>query len=275
MKQAIRAEIERFVSEYQYERKTRTGWGTPLVGFASATDPRFSELKTAISPTHAMPCDLLGKAASVVAFFLPFEKTLSKSNREGQFASEDWALAYIETNRLIGDLSVRMKSFLEERGFPTRIIPATHNFDEEKLISDWSHRHVAKIAGLGNFGLNHMLITEYGCCGRVGSLITTVPLEPDPPCDEEMCLYRYDKSCGRCAVRCVNGALQLNQFDRHRCYEMCLTNQDRFESLGLADVCGKCVVAVPCSHVNPVIKKGGKPDAGDEANEIVTVHKKD
>ena len=255
MKTAIRAEIEHFVSTYQHEKKTRTGWATPLIGFASAADPRFSELKNAVSPTHALPHDLLDEAASVVAFFLPFEKTLSKSNREGRFASEDWAVAYIETNQLIHDLSVRMKAFLEERGFATHIIPATHNFDKKKLISDWSHRHVAKIAGLGNFGLNNMLITERGCCGRVGSFITAASFEPDPPSEEETCLYHYDQSCGLCAARCVNGALQLDRFDRHRCYEMCLLNQDRFESLGTADVCGKCVVALPCSHTNPVAKR--------------------
>lgn len=255
MKQAIRAEIEHFASTYQDKQETRTGWATPLVGFASAADPRFSELKSAVSPTHALPRDLLAQAASVVAFFLPFEKTPAKSNREGQLASEDWAVAYIETNKLIHDLSVCLKAFLEQRGFATHIIPATHNFNEEKLISDWSHRHVAKIAGLGNFGLNNMLITERGCCGRVGSFITAASLEPDPSCEEETCLYRYDQSCGQCAACCVNGALQLDQFDRHRCYEVCLLNQDRFEPLGIADVCGKCVVALPCSHMNPVAKK--------------------
>ena len=48
----------------------------------------------------------------------------------------------------------------------------------KNLISDWSHRHVAVIAGLGKFGLNNMLITDNGCCGRVGSFITDLKIEP-------------------------------------------------------------------------------------------------
>jgi hypothetical protein len=32
---------------------------------------------------------------------------------------------------------------------------------------------------------------------------------------------------------------------------MCLMNEARFELLGKTDVCGKCVVAVPCSHADP------------------------
>lgn len=255
MKQAICIEIHEFVSAYQNQPVIRTGWKSPLVGFASATDSRFDELKTAVSPTHAMPSDFLDQAASVVAFFLPFVKTIPQSNRDGQFASEDWTIAYIETNRLIHDLSVHMKAFLETHGFATHIIPATHNFDKKRLLSDWSHRHVARIAGLGNFGLNNMLITERGCCGRFGSFVTTATLEPDPVHEEETCLYHYDKSCGRCVTRCVKGALQIDQFDRHRCYEMCLVNGDHFESLGTADVCGKCIVGIPCSYRNPVAKK--------------------
>ena len=44
---------------------------------------------------------------------------------------------------------------------------------------------------------------------------------------------------------------KLSSFNRHKCYEMCLDN-DRFHSeLGLVDVCGKCLVNVPCSTKNP------------------------
>jgi hypothetical protein len=49
---------------------------------------------------------------------------------------------------------------LEKSDFRSVILPPTHNFDEKKLISDWSHKHIGFIAGLGKFGLHQMLITK-------------------------------------------------------------------------------------------------------------------
>lgn len=255
MNDAIRTDIERFIAAYPRDGIARTIWRPPLVGFASAADPLFDRLKSVVSPTHAVPTDLLEEAVTVVAFFIPFTKALATTNKKGKTASEAWARAYLRTNELIRDVCLHMKAFLEDRGFPTHVMPATHNFDPKKLISDWSHRHVAFIAGLGRFGVNNMLITEGGACGRLGTFVTAAPAEPDPRPTEEACLYRYDETCLQCVKRCVNDALQPDRFDRHRCYEMCLLNEDRFKTLGRADVCGKCVVAVPCSHKIPKKRK--------------------
>lgn len=51
--------------------------------------------------------------------------------------------------------------------------------------------------------------------------------------------------------KCVNNALKIDSFDRHKCYEMCLINDKFHSDLGLVDVCGKCLVGVPCSTKNP------------------------
>ena len=57
------------------------------------------------------------------------------------------------------------------------------------------------LAGVGTFGINHMLITETGCCGRGGSVVTDMELDPTPMLQEELCLFRRDGSCGACAKR--------------------------------------------------------------------------
>jgi hypothetical protein len=110
MKEVIRKEIQRVVSATEDERGSQTIWRRPLVGFASAADPLFATLKSVVSPTHAMPADLIDQAVTVVAFFLPFTKTLAASNKEGDLASKEWALAYLQTNQLIHEISVHMKS---------------------------------------------------------------------------------------------------------------------------------------------------------------------
>lgn len=248
----IKQTIITFVSDYKQRYQTQTSWLKPEVAFACADNQEFLSLKKVVSPTHALPTDILKKAKSVIVFFIPFTPSIPQSNRGRQYASEEWAIAYYETNKLIADLSLYIKEQLETNSYKTATIPATHNFKPEILMSDWSHRHVAYIAGLGTFGLNNMLITPKGCCGRIGSIITTLELEPTSKPKIEYCLYKQNKTCSFCIKRCVNEALSLDHFDRFKCYEMCLKNNDLLCESKKVDVCGKCLVDLPCSFVNPV-----------------------
>ncbi len=255
MKNSTRQLIERFVAEYQKKNMTTTNWGVPIVGFADAADPLFEHLKTVVSPTHAVPRDLLANAETVVAFFLPFPKSVTTTNIKERLSSPEWAVSYIETNELIKQLSLHLTEVFAAAGEEVVTIPATHNWIEDKLISNWSHRHVAYVAGLGRFGLNNMLITDKGCSGRIGSLITSATIEPDVRPEVESCLYKYDGSCKKCVRKCVNEALYEDSFDRFRCYDQLLKNVKEHKAVGYADVCGKCLASVPCSHINPVKMK--------------------
>jgi epoxyqueuosine reductase QueG len=211
----------------------------------------------------------------LVAFFIPFHKSVILSNKDGPDASTLWAEAYIATNALIARASDAAAAVLLRAGYQAAIVPATHNFDESTLMSRWSHRHVAWIAGLGDFGMNNMLITSQGSAGRFGSFVTDVlfpgaagagsgaplatnargasaradagPRNGDARRPDHPCLYLRDSSCGLCVARCPTGALRLDGFDRNACYALCLQNAELHRDLGLADVCGKCVSGVPCA----------------------------
>jgi len=251
-KQSIADTLHGFVLRYRHEHSTGTRWRTPLVGFAAADDPLFIELKRVVSPTHALPNDLLRTARTVVSFFIPLAESIAGSNIPGTLASREWALAYLETNALIDAAALHTKRLIESKGHAVELTMPTHNFDSRKLVSDWSHRHIAFIAGLGRFGLNNMLITGSGCCGRLGSFVTSLELASDPRPGGEACLFRHDGSCRRCALRCVGDALFPDRFQRHNCHEMCLRNEEAHRCLGKADVCGKCLVDVPCAFTDPV-----------------------
>lgn len=252
MNHEIEIMIKEFVKHYGEARNVETKWKEPLVAYADAQDKMFFELKDIVSPSHALPTEFLLEAKSVVAYFIPFDEEVVKSNIDGKESSKIWAKAYVETNKLILDLNTFIKNNLEELGYKSNVIPATHNFDEKKLINDWSHRHVAYIAGLGKFGLNNMLITDKGCCGRVGSFVTDLKTEPTKRKDGENCLYKHMNICKKCVDKCVNNALKVDSFDRHKCYEMCLHNAEFHSDINLSDVCGKCLVNVPCSTINPL-----------------------
>lgn len=251
MKEQVESLIKDYVSRYQTRSNIETKWRVPLIAYADAEDQLFKKLKVLISSSHALPKDFLPDSQTVITYFLPFEKSIIESNIEGKESSREWAVAYIETNQLIQDLNEFVRKELNKMGYDSTVIPATHNFDEKELISDWSHKHVAYIAGLGTFGIHKMLITESGCAGRIGSIVTDLKLEPTTRPKEEYCLYKVDGSCNECVKRCVNGALQENSYDRHLCYDMCLFNDQFYSELDLTDVCGKCAVGVPCSYRNP------------------------
>jgi epoxyqueuosine reductase QueG len=250
----IKSFIENYVRNYKTEFNTITEWEKPLVGFANANNRLFLKLKEIVNYKHNLPQDILKNAETVISYFIPFRKETILSNREGMSSSKEWVIAYIETNQLIEDLNKFLAYELKQLAFDSVILPPTHNFDEKMLISDWSHKHIAYIAGLGNFGLHKLLITEKGCCGRLGSLVTSALIKASESAKTQFCLYFHDKSCRMCVEKCIFNALKVDFFDRHACYEICLDNGKRFSQYGFADVCGKCTSGVPCSIINPVAK---------------------
>ncbi len=230
------------------EARTVTGYREPLVGFASADDPRFQDLCRVAEPTHLLPHDLLPGARSVISFFLPFAPWVVEANAQlkGQVARE-WAEAYVETNALIGRITDYLIQALAEQGIRAVAEPATHNFDPVSLVSRWSHKSVAVIAGLGSFGLHHMVITDAGCAGRFGSLVLDAEMPLTQAAPRERCLHFHDGSCLECVLRCPVNALDANEpIDKQRCYRHLLTVAREYGEIGLADVCGKCAIG-PCS----------------------------
>lgn len=248
-------ELEKCITDYieNYSKTTRvmTEWKTPLVAFAKADDPLFRELKKVISPDHMLPEELLPDARSVIAYFIPFETDVNTGNKGGNTASPEWAQAYVETNKLITDLNTYLIKRLGEKGHRAQLIPPTHNFDKERLISNWSHKHIGYIAGLGTFGVHHMLITKKGINGRLGSIVTSLQLEPTERPGKEYCLYKARGTCLKCLEKCPAGALRKAVYDRRKCYDLCLKNAEIYRDKGLADVCGKCGSGVPCAFINP------------------------
>ena len=259
MKDWIEHEVAAAVAEAQAREGSMTRWRAPLVSYASAADPLFPQLKQIVRATHLTPEELLPGARSVIAFFLPFEREVARGNRPNRLASEPWAAAYVETNDLVGVVSRRLADGLRARVFDAAVQPATANFDKEKLMSDWSHKHVAYIAGLGQFGLHQMLITSAGSAGRLGTLVTTASLEATPRSSQPACLYTLDRSCTECVDNCPVAALTVNGYDRHACYALCLENAAAHPRHDLAEVCGKCVSVVPCTYIDPVARKLSRP----------------
>jgi len=251
--------IQSAINEFANSNQCKTYWKEPIIAVISARDENVPSLKETVSPEHFMPSDISPDAKSIISFFIPFHEDIINSKINGKMASKEWALAYIKTNALIQIINDNIESIMERNGYKAGKIPATHNFDEKKLISNWSHRHIAYIAGIGTFGINNMLITEKGCCGRFGSIITDYEFKNYAQMNNnEKCLHKINGSCGLCRKKCAINAYENNNFNRHKCYAQCLENAHYHINIGYADICGKCMVGLPCSLAEPAMANQGR-----------------
>ncbi|WP_019230225.1 epoxyqueuosine reductase [Sedimentibacter sp. B4] len=256
MKNQVRQMVIDFVGEYKNKNHTLTEWKEPLVGFADAENELFNKYREIIDEKHLLPIDILPGARTVVSYFIPFTENLVRTNYKGDAPSREWAVAYLETNKLLLNLGEYLIEKLDKIGAGANMARFdAPGFDTNKVISYWSQRHVAYAAGLGTFGLNNMLITNKGCCGRFGSIVIDIVIEPDSVLETERCLYKYNSTCKKCVEACPSKALTVNGFDRHKCYELLLEYDKMFSDLELTEVCGKCVAMIPCSFINPLKNK--------------------
>ena len=254
----LRKFAETFVDKEPGRLGTDGWWQTPLLT-AAPIDERFDQLPQIAAGDHLLPWDLLPTAKSVIVFYIPFKKDLVKANKPGERPCREWGVAYVQTNDLIGRLSQALGDFLNEHGYQSGLTPATHNFDDVKLMARWSHMHLAHLANLGRFGINHLLITPVGCTGRLGSFVSEAELGDHPLIDTETaCLLKAGKECDKCIKACPVAALSENGFDRRSCWNRLNDNRrvlDYFSDLPESThVCGKCAALVPCSFINPVAR---------------------
>ncbi len=237
--------IENLISKFVKQSPYKTTYGVPIMGYGSAHNPLFSDLKELIAPDHLLPFDLLPSAKTVVSFYLPFASQIIKDNLNNSKVTPEWALAYEETNRLLEDICLNLSRQLHERGIKSAYLPPTNNFNRETLVSTWSHKHVAYICGLGNFGLHRMLITERGCAGRLTSLVLDYPLHPTNHKSKAYCLYSRNEKCLKCIESCPSGALSTAGLAKETCYQHLIEMDSTLSGQGFFPVCGKCLCACP------------------------------
>jgi epoxyqueuosine reductase len=238
----------------------------PLVAFASADDPLYEELKKEgiIGPHHLSPGRWLPGAVSVVSYFLPFSKQVVSSNRIEGMPSKEWYLSRFWGEEFNNALRDHVIDAIEKVGNAAVAPPRTDRFVMLPTTSNWSERHTAFIAGLGTFCLTYSFITEKGCAGRFGSVITGLSLSPTPRTAAslmENCIYDADGTCGDCIARCPAGAVTPEKKDHIACMnfiaEKILSEYPQKYGNIYAGGCGKCQTGVPCARTNPN-KSAGK-----------------
>ena len=252
----LRERVTDFCHSQIRQQQLPEWWRDPLLATADA-DERFEILPQIATTNHMLPNELLGSLRTVVVFFIPFTDELSNSNIGGKFPSDGWGLSLSLTNDLIQSISEFMRDHFAEFGYKSKLTPATYNFDPDSLTARWSHKHLAHLTGLGRFGVNAQIITQSGCAGRLGSLVTEAELGNHPLVEKkELCLHKIGYDCLKCMQTCPVKAVTLKGIDRHRCDQRLQINRKRFAARpNMRDdieVCAKCVSGMPCDLQLPI-----------------------
>ena len=161
----------------------------PVIGFASASDPLYDHLDELIGNPQIHPKDMLKGARTVIVLFLPYSEVIYKDIKGERKTSSVWSDAYMHTNELLDNIMRQVQNLLELKGYRSVTEPPTENFDHVSKTARWGHKSNAVIAGIGTFGLNHLLITKRGCLGRMNSLVTDAYIPPTKQTDHQYCLF--------------------------------------------------------------------------------------
>jgi len=278
MEQVIRDEIRRFVLESpdnRFPESDRPYFDEPLIGFAAADDPLFSEFKKVIGKFHLTPAEVMentygdgvGVAKTVICWILPISKATRESNRkEERMPSREWALTRAHGERfntLLRIHLVEMLRFVSAQAVAPLLSGMWRPVNESPvgLASTWSERHAAFAAGLGTFSLNDGFITDKGIAHRCGSVITDVVIPPTPRSSADPwnnCLYFREGGCGLCIRRCPSGAISRQGHDKEKCkaYVYGELRNSAGERYGVMETgCGLCQTKVPCESCIPTGKE--------------------
>lgn len=269
MKKVILDEILRFVRESPDNRfpdSDRPYFEEPLIGFAAADDPLFSEYKRVIGDFHLTPGEIMentygvgiGEARTVVCWILPISGATRESNRkEEKMPSREWALTRAHGEHFNTRLRMHLVEMLGLWGTQA-VAPLLSGMWRPVLdprvgmASTWSERHAAYAAGLGTFSLNDGFITEKGIAHRCGSIITNETITPTrKTCRDPWsnCLFSRDGSCGLCIERCPVGAISRQGHDKEKCRAFVYGELRKSAGVlyGVMETgCGLCQTRVPC-----------------------------
>ena len=169
------------------------------------------------APEGARPTDYMPAARSVVVLAKKMLDSVvevaGRYDEEGKTLGPYMWYGYPVMNWDLSSAAARVARALEKEGFKALPFPPTGINYKFGTRADFSHRHAAVAAGLGQFGFSGLLLTpEFGPRQRLVSIITDAPLEPSPM-HTEPSLCRPD-ACGHacikaCPTRAMTGKVTL------------------------------------------------------------------
>ena len=203
--------------------------GADLVGIAPVD--RFEHAPEDGKPQYYMP-----DAKCVVVIATRILKSLcdvyGTYEEEGKTIGPYMWHGYVQLNWGNSWVAIQVAKLLEDEGHKALPFPPTMFLyrHPEHDLPDFYHKHAAVAAGLGEFGLNRLLLTpEFGAHQRIISIVTNAPLDPDPMyggpklCRQEECESLCVKICPLSAFGDKTFSVRIGD----RIFEYALLNSSR------------------------------------------------
>lgn len=175
-----------------------------------------------VAPEGRRPRDYLPTARSVLVCAIKIPDAAvdvaGHYDKPGKTLGPYMWYGYVTTNWNLSSAASRLVRFLESNGFKGLPFPPTGLLYKYGNVADFSHRHAAVAAGLGEFGFSGLLLTpQFGPRQRLVSIMTDAPFNPSAMyggpklCQPDKCGHACIRACPTTAM---TGKASLTVGDR-------------------------------------------------------------
>ena len=211
----------------------------PIVGFAPAerwNEPTYNDLV----PEAFRPRAIYPETNTVIVIGIPVNLPVLETS-----PSIFYHELYKTVNTLLDLSSYRISMMLNRLGYPSISLPrdgyGSVSILKEKPVAFFSHRHAAYLAGLGNFGVNNMILTpQYGPRVRFTSIFTRADISGTDIMQAPLCTH-----CMRCVSICPVNALQEEDYPAGRTDKKTCATRSEELSKHYTSPCGFCIKVCP------------------------------
>ena len=145
---------------------------------------------------------------------------------------------YQRANILLDQTALKILSLIQKKGFDAFPIPASQVIDWKNNLGSVSHREIARLAGLGWYGKNNLLVNKrFASRVRYVTILTDMPLLAGNPSGDSC------GNCKLCAAVCPANAISDNGYDKSACAAK-LKEFSKIQGIGQM-ICGVCIKACP------------------------------
>ncbi|AKB85266.1 4Fe-4S binding protein [Methanococcoides methylutens] len=213
--------------------------GADFIGIADRSSFEKSEY------TGNKPQDVMKDLQSVIILGVSVPRGAFETLPKGRGEYTNTLMAATATLRII---AFQLAKRIEKEGYMATIAPSEGSeygywyADRETLKGDLSFKYAAYQAGIGNFGMNHLLITkDFGPKVRMTGILTDAPLDTE----EKAELPLVNDACSKC-LKCidicpVDALTEEGVIHREKCAEY------MFNELGGLR-CGLCIKVCPLNQ---------------------------
>lgn len=166
--------------------------GMDLVGIAST-----AKMEELTPPGYNRPQELLSECKSSIVIALQWNHALVDGLPE---LRPMYSRMMIMMNNFLDTTTLKISRFLQHNGYQSLPVHASDPYDLINLKGVISHKHMAVQAGIGEFGLNNLLLTpQFGPRQRLAQVLTDAELKPDSPINQHLC----EKMIPKCKFACI------------------------------------------------------------------------